>query len=32
VVYRPDDLRRWDFPAVIETYQKLPAPPLMLGK
>ena len=32
VVYRPDDLRRWDFPTVIETYQKLPTPPLMLGK
>jgi hypothetical protein len=32
VVYRPDDSRRWDFPTVIETYQKLPAPPLVLGK
>ncbi len=32
VVYRPDDLRRWDFLTIIKTYQKLPAPPLMLGK
>ncbi|MGO8928331.1 MAG: hypothetical protein ACLQU3_15800 [Limisphaerales bacterium] len=32
VVYRPDDSRRWDFPSVIEAYEKLPAPPLLLGK
>jgi hypothetical protein len=32
VVYRPDDSRRWDFPAVIEAYQKLPAPPLILNR
>jgi hypothetical protein len=32
VIYRPDDSRRWDFPTVVEAYQKLPAPPLMLGK
>ena len=32
VVYRPDEARRWDFPAVIEAYQKLPAPPLILDK
>jgi hypothetical protein len=32
VVYRPDDSRRWDFPSVIEAYQRLPAPPLLLGK
>jgi hypothetical protein len=29
-VYRPDEARRWDFPSVIEAYQKLPAPPLDL--
>ena len=30
VVYRPDDARRWDFPAIIEAYRKLPAvPPIM---
>ena len=27
VVYRADEARHWDFPAVIEAYQKLPAPP-----
>jgi len=32
VVYRPDEARRWDFPAVVEAYQKLPAPPLVLDK
>ena len=32
VVYRPDEARRWDFPAVIEAYHKLPAPPLVLDK
>jgi hypothetical protein len=32
VLYRPDDSRRWDFPTVVEAYQKLRAPPLMLGK
>ena len=32
VVYRPDQSRRWDFPAVVEAYQKLPAPPLILDK
>jgi hypothetical protein len=26
VVYRPDQVRRWDFPAVIKAYQDLPAP------
>ena len=29
VVYRPDEARRWDFPAVIEAYQKLPASPIL---
>ena len=29
VVYRPDQARRWDFPTVVETYRKLPAPPLV---
>jgi len=32
VVYRPDDARRWDFPAIIEAYRKLRAPPLILDK
>ena len=32
VVYRPDQARRWDFPTVVDTYLKLPAPPLMLDK
>ena len=32
VAYRPDDVRRWDFPAVIEAYRKLPAPPLVFDK
>jgi hypothetical protein len=32
VVYRPGQSRRWDFPAVIEAYKKLPAPPLSLEK
>ena len=32
VVYRPDEARRWDFPAVIEAYRMLPAPPLNLDK
>jgi hypothetical protein len=27
VVYRPDQARRWDFPAIIEAYRKLPASP-----
>jgi hypothetical protein len=30
--YRPDQKVRWDYPAVIEAYQKLPAPPLTPGK
>ena len=32
VVYRPDQARRWDFPAVVEAYRNLPAPPLILDK
>jgi hypothetical protein len=32
VAYRPDDVRRWDFSAVIEAYRKLPAPPLNQDK
>jgi len=32
VAYRPGDSRRWDFPAVIDAYRKLPAPPLVLDK
>ena len=32
VVYRPDEARRWDFPAVVEAYRNLPAPPLIPGK
>jgi hypothetical protein len=32
VVYRPDQARRWDYPTIIETYRKLPAPPLKLAK
>ncbi len=32
VVYRPDEARRWDFPAVIEVYRNLPSPPLIPGK
>jgi hypothetical protein len=32
VIYRPDDVRRWDFSTVIEAYRKLPAPPLILDK
>jgi hypothetical protein len=32
VVYRPDQARRWDFPAVIEAYKHLPAPPLKLDR
>jgi len=32
VVYRPDEARRWDWPAIIQAYQKLPAPPLVLDK
>jgi hypothetical protein len=27
VAYRPDEARRWDFPAIIEAYHALPAPP-----
>ncbi len=27
VVTRPDQARRWDFPAIIEAYRNLPAPP-----
>ena len=32
VVYRPDEARRWDFPAVIEVYRNQPSPPLIPGK
>ncbi len=31
-VYRPDEARRWDFPAVVKTYRELPAPALKLDK
>jgi hypothetical protein len=30
--YRPDQKVKWNYPAVIEAYQKLPAPPLKLDK
>ena len=30
--YRPNQKVKWDYPAVIEAYQKLPAPPLTFGK
>ena len=29
VAYRSGDVRRWDFPAVIEAYRKLPAPSMV---
>jgi hypothetical protein len=32
VVYRPAGARRWDFPGVVDAYQRLPAPPLVLDK
>jgi hypothetical protein len=32
VVYRADEVRRWDFPAVVEAYRRLPAPQLMLDR
>ena len=32
VVYRPDQARRWDFPAVIEAYRSLPVLPLILNQ
>jgi hypothetical protein len=32
VVYRPADVHRWDFPAVIEAYRKLPTSPPVLDK
>ena len=32
VVYRPNESRRWDYPAIIEAYRKLPAPPLKLDQ
>jgi hypothetical protein len=32
VVYRLDQTRRWDFPTIVEAYQKLLAPPLVLDK
>ena len=32
VVYRPDDARRWDFPAIVEAYRKLGATPPIVDK
>ena len=32
VVYRPDDEHRWDYPAIIEAYHKLGAPPPIVDK
>jgi len=32
LIYRPDEARRWDFPAVVEAYRELPAPALKLDK
>ena len=32
LVYRPDEARCWDYPAVVEAYRKLPAPLLILDK
>jgi hypothetical protein len=32
VVYRPDDARRWDFPAIIEAYHKIGNPPPIVDK
>jgi hypothetical protein len=32
VVYHPDEVRRWDYPTILEAYRSLPAAPLIPAK